>query len=301
MYEVRIPTYVHVSKKNQKAVNLNVYRNLHHHHLNTQKKNFEDEVMPLLRGKPRAQKVWIHYTIFAPSNRRLDTMNVGSIADKYFSDTMVEAGLIPDDNQEHIILSTFSFGGLAKLDGHAIATVHILNEKKEEEPENMRILLDQDDIQNALNAYVKTLQLPNAENADVELGIEDDEIVAEVIMGEAPVKNKGGRPRKTTRKNTNKKTEVKEDDPEKPADSGDEGSSNDDASGSGDAPEAEAETGETDPTEAEKPAEKESKKGNLFGEEENESSDSPKTEGDKAKGATKVVSPKKKSSIFDVD
>jgi len=171
-YSVRIPTYVHISKKNQKAVNLNVYRNLHHHHLNTQKKNFADEVKPLLRGKPNAEQIWIHYTIYAPSNRRLDTMNIGSIADKYFSDTMVEAGKIPDDNTDHIVLSTFSFGGLSKMDGHAIATVHILDTQKEQkEPENMRILLDQEDIQAALNAYVKTLALPNADKATVEISI----------------------------------------------------------------------------------------------------------------------------------
>ncbi|CBW47053.1 hypothetical protein [Roseovarius sp. 217 phage 1] len=224
-------------------------------------------------------------------------MNVGSIADKYFSDTMVEAGKIPDDNQEHIVLSTFSFGGLSKMDGHAIATVHILDTKKEKEPENMRILLDHDDIQNALNAYAKSLQLPNADNAEVELSIEDDEIVAEVILGQAPVKNKGGRPRKTTRKTAPKKEEVA-DDPEESADGSDEGSGTDSDSGSSDTAEADAEAGEKTTA----PAEGKTKKGNLFGDEESPSSDSAeKTEDSPSKGATKVVKPAKKSSIFDVD
>lgn len=297
-YSVRIPTYVHVSKKNQKAVNLNVYRNLHHHHLNTQKKNFADEVMPLLRGKPKAQRVWIHYTIFAPSNRRLDTMNIGSIADKYFSDTMVEAGLLPDDNTDHLVLSTFSFGGLSKMDGHAIATIHILNQEKE--PEHMRILLDADDVQNAVNAYVKTLNFPNAEEATVELSVEDDEIVAEVIMGDAPVKNKGGRPRKvtTTRKAPAKK-ETK--DVVKDSDDGDEGSGSDADSGGGDETEEDSQSPE-DKSETTTPkAKKESPSGNLFGDEESPSSAS-KTEGDSPKGKT-IIKPStaKKSSIFDVD
>ena len=290
-YQVRIPTYVLVSKKNKKAVNLNVYRNLHHHHLNTQKKNFADEVTPLLRDKPAAERVWIHYTIFAPSNRRLDTMNIGSIADKYFSDTMVEAGKLPDDNTEHLVLSTFSFGGLAKMDGHAIATVNILNKK---EPEDMRILLDQEDIQNALNAYVKTLSLPNAENATVELSIEDEEIMAVVIMGEAPVKNKGGRPRKKPgpKPKATPKEEVAdavETDPE--------GSSDDSDSGSGDdaTPDAEAGAKATD----EAKAEKATTKGNLFGDEESPSSDSETSEAPKESGTSKVKT--KKSSIFDVD
>ena len=293
-YSVRVPTFVHVSRKNQKAVNLNVYRNLHHHHLNTQKKNFADEVKPLLRDKPRAEKIWIHYTIFASSNRRLDTMNVGSITDKYFSDTMVEAGKIPDDNQEHIVLSTFSFGGVVSLDGHAIATVHIL-QTEEKEPEKMRILLDQDDIQNALNAYVKTLQLPNAENAEVDLSIQDDEIVAEIIMGEAPVKNRGGRPRKVARTTTLKKPEVTED----AAETDSEGGSDSTDSGSSDAAETDTETGAESPDAVEAP--KEASKGNLFGDEDEQSSDSTaEAEDSPPKGKT-VVRPAKKSSIFDVD
>lgn len=307
-YSVRIPTYVHVSKKNKKAVNLNIYRNLHHHHLNTQKKNFTDEVMPLLRNMPRAEQIWIHYTIFAPSNRRLDTMNIGSIADKYFSDTMVEAGKIPDDNNDHVVLVTFSFGGLSKMDGHAIATVHILDEKKEKEPENMRILLDQEDIQAALNAYVKTLQLPNADKATVELSIDydenssdNDQIVAEVIMGEAPVKNKGGRPRKT-RKPAPKKEEVTADAAEETADSGDKGSGTDTDSGSSDTEADDAEAGKE--TTAPDETAKESPKGNLFGDEESPSSASTetKTPSDSPKGKT-IVKPAggKKSSIFDVD
>jgi hypothetical protein len=296
-YSVRVPTYVHVSKKNQKAVNLNVYRNLHHHHLNTQKKNFADEVKPLLRDKPRAERVWIHYTIFAPRNGRLDTMNVGSITDKYFSDTMVEAGKIPDDNMDHIVLSTFSFGGVVPMDGHAIATVNILKES-----EDMRIILDQEDIQNALNAYVKTLNFPNAEQAEVDLSVEDDEIVAEVIMGEAKPKNKGGRPRKTT---TTRKTPTKKEDTDvESTDSGsDEGSGSDADSGGSAETEGESEAGTKDTADEAKPdteAKGKTSKGNLFGDEDEQSSDSAKAEGDSPKPKT-VVKPTKKSSIFDVD
>lgn len=292
-YELRVPTYVNVSKKNQKAVNLNVYRNLHHHHLNAQKKNFTDEVMPLLRDKPRAERIWIHYTIFTPSNRRIDTMNVGSITDKYFSDTMVEAGKIPDDNSNHIVLSTFSFGGVIPMGGHAIATIYILKPKQEKEPEKMRILLDQDDIQNALNAYVKTLQFPNADKAEVDLSIEDDEIVAEVIIGEAPVKNRGGRPRKLTRTTSTQKAEVTEDASETDS----EGSSNSTDSGSSDESTSDTETGTKKTT----PAEKESPKGNPFGDEEIQSSDSKETTEDSSTKGKTVVKPAKKASIFDVD
>ena len=296
-YSIRIPTYVHVSKNNKKALNLNIYRNLHHHHLNTQKKNFAYEVGPLLKDKPRAEQIWIHYTIYSPSKRRLDTMNVGSIADKYFSDTLVELGKIPDDNTDHIVLSTFSFGGLSEMDGYAIATVHILNEQQKEnkEIEPMRIFLDQDDILNALNVYVKTMPFLNTKTATVELTIEDGEIVAEVIMGSTITKNRGRRPRKPV---PDKKEEVTNA-PEKTTDSGDKGSSSDYDSGSSDGETSKAEKREK-PTSSIVPKNKTS--GNPFGESEaDQSSDSPKeTKVDSSKEKTTIVKPIKKSSIFDV-
>lgn len=305
-YTVRIPTYVNVSKNVRKALNLNEYRNLHYHHLNTQKKNFTDNVKPMLRDKPRAEEVWIHYTVFAPSRRRLDTMNVGCIVDKYFSDTMVEAKKIEDDNTDHIVLSTFSFGGLTDLDGHAIATINIL--KPKEKPD-MRILLDQDDIQNALNAYVKTLSIPNAENATVDLSInydesngDNDQIEAEVIMGTVPVKNKGGRPRKTRTTPPTKTKEEVTDVPEESANSSDEGSGSDTDSGSSDSATPDVEEGTE--TSTDKPKTKEatgSKSKNLFGEEENQSSESVETKTENNSPKKTVVKSAKKSSIFDVD
>ncbi|ANJ20712.1 endoribonuclease RusA [Roseobacter phage RD-1410Ws-07] len=222
-------------------------------------------------------------------------MNVGSIVDKYFSDTLVNQGKLPDDNYDHIILSSFSFGGVCRMDGHAIATVNILTKEKTD----MRILLDESDIQNALNAYVKTLQLPNAEQAEVEITVTDDgEIEAEVIMGEAKPKNKGGRPRGSkTRKPTPKKEEVTAD-VEETASGSDEGDSTDSDSGGSAAPETTADEGE-------KESPKAGGKGNLFGDSDGEaSSDSPTTTEDEAKeedGGQKKTVVKKKSSIFDVD
>ncbi len=228
-------------------------------------------------------------------------MNVGSIADKYFSDTMVEAKKIKDDNTDHIVLSTFSFGGLTILDGHAIATINIL--KPKENP-NMRILLDQDDIQNALNDFVKGLSIPNADKATVELGIENDEIVAEVVMGDAPVKNKGGRPRKARAKSTTTTKEEVTDAPEESADSGDEGIGTDTDSRSGNSATPDVEEGTKTPADKPKTDTKTtgSKSKNLFGEEENQSSESVEKKTEDSSPKKTVVKPAgKKSSIFDVD
>lgn len=291
VHEVRLPTYINVSKKTSKALNLNIYRNLHHHHLNKQKQNFHDEVKPLLGAIPRAEKIWIHYTIFAPRNGRLDTMNVGSIVDKYFSDTLVEAKKIMDDHFGHVVLVSFSFGGVVKLDGHAIAKIHIL----EKEESNMRILLDQDDIQTALETFVEAQGITGANG--VELTVEDGDIVAEVTMGEAKAAPKKATPRKTTKRTVKAPAKAKEEtaDVENTAETGSDGSdSTDGGSTTDDTPagdEAEA-TSKANSTES----------GNLFGDEDSQSSASDAKAEDNTPeegGTDKKVT--KKSSIFDVD
>lgn len=305
-YQVRVPTYVNVSNKVIKAVNLNIYRNLHHHHLNTQKKNFTDEVKPLLKDKPRANKIWIHYEIFAPRRGKLDTMNIGSIVDKYFSDALVETGKIPDDNYNHIVLSTFSFGGLSSMDGYAIATVNILRQEK-----NMRVLLDLNDVQDALDIYVKeNLNLSGAsgvniimeDGSDPEFEVlfddnndDDDDSDEKEDSSDKPVakpkrRRGGGRPKGS--KNKPKEAPEKEvADVDTAGDDDSEGSSSDSDSGGDPESEESPEEGEKEPSKSKGTASK-----NLFGDEESPSSDSK----DETSPAEETSDrPKKKLSIFD--
>jgi hypothetical protein len=300
VHEVRLPTYINVSKKSSKALNLNIYRNLHHHHLNKQKQNFHDDVKPLLKDIPKAEKIWIHYTIFAPRYGRLDTMNVGSIVDKYFSDTMVEAEKIMDDHFDHVVLVSFSFGGVRPMDGHAIAKIHIL----EQETSEMRILLDKEDIQSALETYIDTMGFVGA--SGIELSVNDDgEIEAEVLMGTAEpkpkpqTKNKGGRPRGSKNKTSPKKEETVDD---TNADNDTEDGSDGTDTGSDKPAKEPAKSG----AEEAGSGEGKTKKGNLFGEEDDQSSDSTETttESDTPDTAEDLPAEKpkvKKSSIFDVD
>jgi hypothetical protein len=278
---VRIPTYVQVTKRNNKACNLNEYRNLHHHLLNKQKANFRDEVKSLLAPLPRMEAVWLHYTIYKPRNVRLDTMNVGSIVDKYFSDVLVEEGKIPDDNHEHVVFNSFSFGGLARMDGHAI--VQIIELKRKDNP--MRILLDQDDIQKALDAYAQTLNL-GVEVSGVELSVTDEgDVEAEVTLGESEPKqrkSRGGRPKGSRNKPKAEEPVNAETDSDASGDGTD--------SGGSDTPSPDSEEATSGTT-----------KGNLSGEEENQSSDS-ETTSDSPETETAPSKVKgKRSSIFDVD
>ena len=148
----------------------------------------------------------------------------------------------------------------------------------------MRILLDEDEIQKALEDFVATLGLTNVTGVD--LGTDDDgNVTAEVLMGEAKAKPKtrrGGR--KPGSKNKPKEPEDDVDVSGEDSDAGD---------GSGDA----------ESTEDKAPADKadtSSKAGgssskNLFGDEETESSESDSPEESKDDTTAKV----KKSSIFD--
>lgn len=284
VHQVRLPTFINVSKNTRKSLNLNVYRNLHHHHLNKQKQNFHDEVKPLIRDLPRAEKIWLHYTIFAPRNGRLDTMNVGSIVDKYFSDTLVESKKIMDDHFDHVVLVSFSFGGVRPMDGHAIANIHIL-----EETEPMRVLLDEDDIQLALDAHVKSLNLPGATGVDLSVN-DDGDIEAEVLMGDVKPKSKGGRPRGSKNKTTAKaKAAVKEEATDAVETDSEGGSDSSDSGGSDASAEPVEEQAKPDPKGSTK---------NPSGEEESPSSSSTE-EAEKTPDTPKVRV--KKSSIFDVD
>ena len=301
VHSVRLPTFMNVSGKLVKPINLNIYRNLHHYHLNNQKQSFHEAVLPLLANIPKAKKIWIHYQIFAPRNARLDTMNVGSILDKYFSDTMVEAGKIADDDYNTVVFNSFSFGGVCPMDGHAIATIHILERK-----EPMRVLLDHSDMQKALEAYVQSMGLNGATGVSLNV-TKDGEVEAEVLFGEVettPPKSRGGRPRGS--KNRPKQNDDDEQDEEVNADDhvdSEDGSAGPDLGRSESAESSASEGDESSKEDNAKATQGGTKKGNLFGDEENQSSesspkgDSAKTEDD---SSVKIVTPKR-PSIFDAE
>jgi len=163
-------------------MNLNIYRNLHFRKLSYQKSAFHKKVHPLLRGLPKLGKVSLHYEIHPKSEGRLDTMNVGSIVDKYFSDTLVEAGVILDDDYKNVVFNSFSFGCVCPKDPHVLVTITETEPRKES---NMRILLDQNEIQQALEAFVQTMGLQGISGVDL-TATADGTITAEIVMGMQP-------------------------------------------------------------------------------------------------------------------
>jgi hypothetical protein len=334
-FTIKLPMRMKINKHGElESLNLNVYRNLHFYKLNYQKKAFQDFVKPLLCGLPAMEAVSLHYEINPKGGSRLDTMNVGSIVDKFFSDALVINGIIPDDDYKHVVGNSFSFGSLCPENPHVLVTI---TETKPRKETPMRILLDQDEIQQALEAFVKTMGLPGA--SGVELTVNGDEIQAEIIMNgvisgavnvpsstntptsDQPPKRRGGRVLGSKNK------------PKEPVNVATDTEAGNDLSGSGAAESGEEENLDSEAEDEDDKSEGEgfdlfgegfgssdeeadgtgtsesssgskSNRGNLFGDSDNGSSEdtNPDDEGPSSEAeAPQVTTGRKRPSIFDAD
>ncbi len=167
---------IKTSSKKRQALNLNVYRNLHFRSLSAQKNEFYEVAKKLLQGIPPLGIITLHYEVYVETKRRLDIMNVGSIVDKYFSDTLTSEGIIEDDDFKNIPSVSFAFGGFVDKE-HVLVTITEIESRSTP----MRVLLDTADIQKALTTYVEGLNIPNANG--VQLDYVNGEITAEVLFG----------------------------------------------------------------------------------------------------------------------
>lgn len=179
-FQLKLPMRMKVNQRGEvESLNLNVYRNLHFRKLSFQKNAFQKRMSPLLSGFPKLGKVKLHYEIHPKSEGRLDTMNVGSIVDKYFSDALVEAGVIQDDDYKNVVFNSFCFGSVSPKDPHVLVTITETEPRKDN---SMRILLDQTEIQQALEDFVQTMGLSGISGVELSAN-QDGEITAEVVMG----------------------------------------------------------------------------------------------------------------------
>ena len=293
-FQFDLPMRIPINKRGEvEALNLNVYRNLHHYKHSALKKNFHKLMVPKLKHLPKMDKISLHYQVFPKTRGRLDTMNVGSIVDKFFSDVLVEAGVIPDDDYTHVVFNSFEIGPVCKDNPRVVVTITEINQSKEEKP--MRILLDENDIQQALSTYVEELGISGA--TGVELRIEHDQIIAEVMTGPVTTgavkttttpkpKNKGGRPAGSKNKPVVEETTDVDEPGETDTCDGD--------AGTPEAAELPVEEAATAPAAAES---KNSK--NLFEESPEVSSKAPTLFEEENATPTPVVAKAKKSSIFD--
>lgn len=173
MFIVSVPISVPVSKKKKFYLNLNQYRNAHHHTLARAKVNFHDIVAPTLGFLPKFKTVHLEYTLFTGTEQLCDTSNICSIVDKFFSDVLVSCKKIEDDNRKIVLSVGFNWGGVDKFrprvevsiipgdnSSGTPATDHNLEERK------MQISINQREIELAIEKHVRE-----------QVAVRDDQVV----------------------------------------------------------------------------------------------------------------------------
>lgn len=114
MYILKLPLSVSVSKNKNFILNINNYRNAHHHTLNKAKVEYKHLMTDQIEKLPTLDRILIRYYMYPGSARRIDTANVCSIHDKFLSDAIVEAGKLEDDNYLFIPGTSYEFGSIDK-------------------------------------------------------------------------------------------------------------------------------------------------------------------------------------------
>ena len=172
-WTITLPWKIPISKSKDFPINLNYYRNACFQELNKAKINFKGFVSPLLGSVLCMESCSLHYVIFPSSKRECDISNVCSIADKFFSDTLVSSGKITDDNFKVIPNISFSYGQVDPLNPRIEVTITPIGKtlnSLEPKDKDMQIILSQEEITEAITAYVGK-QLTVAENFAISVAL----------------------------------------------------------------------------------------------------------------------------------
>lgn len=119
-YIINVPLKLPIKTKSSKwfYLNLNVYRNAHYFTLDKAKKMFEETIWNQVKDLPKFKFIGIEYTLHPGSSHRVDISNTCCIVDKFFCDTLVHAGVIPDDNSKIVQKVRYEMGFPNKLNPH---------------------------------------------------------------------------------------------------------------------------------------------------------------------------------------
>lgn len=117
-----------VKVKDRKYIlNLNTYRNTHHFTLNEAKASFSALVKKQLAGMDRDTPTTLNPPIFLGITifpaRKCDLANVQAIVEKFVADSIVESGMLTDDNCEVITGGGYEFGGYDKINPRAVVRI----------------------------------------------------------------------------------------------------------------------------------------------------------------------------------
>ena len=110
VHKIISPLHVTIPRKTKKdrriALNMNVYRNLHHSVNGQAKKLYLELLREQLEGLHIQTPVEITYKVFKPTKRILDKMNVISVVSKFLLDAITELGCWEDDNDNFVKTET---------------------------------------------------------------------------------------------------------------------------------------------------------------------------------------------------
>lgn len=110
VHKIISPLHVIIPRKTKKdrriALNMNVYRNLHHSVNGQAKKLYLELLREQLEGLHIQTPVEITYKVFKPTKRILDKMNVISVVSKFLLDAITELGCWEDDNDNFVKTET---------------------------------------------------------------------------------------------------------------------------------------------------------------------------------------------------
>lgn len=115
MHRVIAPLRVNKTKNKLFSLNLNGYRNEHHHMLNNAKAEFKRVMTDQIKELPFFNKVHLTYVYYPKTRHLSDIGNVCSIVDKFFADALVELGKLPDDNYLYVPEIHFRMGCIDSL------------------------------------------------------------------------------------------------------------------------------------------------------------------------------------------
>jgi hypothetical protein len=165
MWVINLPTKVNMRRKKKDKffpINLNAYRNASFHLLDDAKKFFQEDITPQVKSLPKLSQVKITYVYFKPTLTMVDLANVCSIADKFFADSLVNLGVIEDDNHDVIADIQFVYGGISKENPRIEARIEHIGdlppmEPERKEDEDMKLEMGQTEITEAVTNHIRDM------------------------------------------------------------------------------------------------------------------------------------------------
>lgn len=134
-FKIELPLRVHLGKTDASKhfiLNLNNYRGEHHMVLSKAKHQYHQVVKEILESMGWPKKRFLEgtnppyratWTLYKPTNTRMDLENPLPIISKFTMDALVACGILDDDNDEIIAEVVYRPGGKDRLNPRAVLEI----------------------------------------------------------------------------------------------------------------------------------------------------------------------------------